>query len=226
MSIKKPELSGEAHIAYQPQVDTRQQDSSRRLEEKQRLSPIAYPDDEEEQKFRRYNTDFMTYQTIRSETKQENWGMVVRIVSSVLIIYSVLSFVLDVLGLFYSLFLHDSSHSFSFMDQETLVFIGMSDTAMKILSLVADIMIFVQGFIGLRTVGKNSKGAIKQLINLTILFMLVHVVIVITKLVISASYIDNYNWRSAKGEEHVSEEEIEKMETFVYGLILATFFLS
>ena len=102
---------------------------------------------------------------------------------------------------------------------------GLSSLLMKIASIFSDLLIFTQGFIGLRTVKKESKPAIKALLNLTIWFTVTHIIIVIVKLIISASYVDNYNW-GAINDDHMTVEDIENMETFVYGMIIASFFLS
>lgn len=226
MSFRHQEfVAGPMGGQYTAQIDSHPIDTNRVIHEGRKSTPIAYPEDEEDQKFRRYKTDFITYQTIRSETKQENWGMIVRIVSWILIIYAIVFFVIDTIGLGYSLF-SENSQDFMMTDKETLIFIGMSDTAMKIVSLISDVLIFLQGFYGIRTVKRNSQEAIKFLITLTIWFLVIHIVLVVVKLMISASYVDNYNWQSSEQQEHMSAEDIEKMETFVYGLIIATFFLS
>lgn len=236
MSFKKKEYKDDFEGGYALQEDTKGQNSGRIDNTKEMMKPIAYPEDEEDQNYKRYNTDFITYKTIRSEMTQENWCTVVKILSIALVIYASLTFLFDLVALFYRLFLQDSkSKNYEFMDQETLVFIGVDDSAFRCASLVSDvysqiygfsksILIFIQGYYGLVTVGLKTRAAIRRLITITIAFMVAHIVLVILKLIISASYIDNCNWREA-GED-LSEEEIQKMETFVYGLIIATFFLS
>ena len=236
MSFKKNVQKDDFEGGYALQEDTKNDKSGRVDNTKEMMKPIAYPEDDEDQNYKRYNTDFITYKTIRSEMTQENWCTVVKILSIALLIYASLTFLFDVVALFYRLFLQDSkSQEYEFMDQETLLFIGVNESALQCASLVSDIysqiygfaksiLIFIQGYYGLVTVGLKTRKAIKRLITMTIAFMATHIVLVILKLVISASYIDNCNWREAGAE--LTEEEIQKMETFVYGLIIATFFLS
>jgi len=225
MSFKNNNKHLDSGRAYAQQIDDEQpKESSRVRFTKDNLKPTPSPEDEDDQRFKTYNTDFITYKTIRSETTQENWATVVKIVSVILIIYSVIFFVIDFFGLIYALFIQENGNKYEFTDHETLVFMGMSDGALKAISLISDILIFIQGYYGLITVAKNSRDAINQLIMITVAFSATHIVLIIIKLIVSASYVGHYNWRNI--ESDMSEEEVEKMETFVYGLIIATFFLS
>ena len=111
-------------------------------------------------------------------------------------------------------------------DEATLFFIGMSDTKMKIISLISDVLIIGQGIYGLYCTNKNTRSIIRRLILTTIWLFAIHVVLIVTKLIISHSYVKSYHWREVDSQQNMNDEEIEEMEYFIYGLIVSTFLLS
>mmetsp|Transcript_4226 Transcript_4226/g.3551 ORF Transcript_4226/g.3551 Transcript_4226/m.3551 type:complete len:103 (+) Transcript_4226:352-660(+) len=102
----------------------------------------------------------------------------------------------------------------------------MSDTKMKAISLVSDVLILIQGLYGVYCTAKNSRTIIRRLIITTIWISVAHIFLIIIKLILSSTYVEKYNWREAESEETISQEDIEEMEYFIYGLIISTFFLS
>ena len=178
----------------------------------------AYKDEDDDFKFKKYKTDLATYKTIKAETSQDNWAAAVQIASIFLIIFSIWK-------LLYNIIYLPLDGNQTILNQDVLMVVGISNLAMKVVDVVWDILIFVQGVYGVRTArDKNSKVA--KLINLALVFFLTHVIAIIIKLIIAAGYIDNYDWNSFDGDEQMTDDEIQNQETFIYGLIIASFFLN
>lgn len=215
--------------SYRPQIDERAIENGSMVEMQNDKIPnfhlAAYKDEEDEEKFKNYKVDLITYKTIRAETTQENWTTIVRLLSYALIVFAIVKLGFDIFKLVYSLFYMPKDNDLYTMDKSTLVIVGVSDSALRVIDIISDIFIFIQGFYGIKTANDHD-SKVSRLINMTIIFTLIHIVAIILKLIISSGYVDNYNWNSMNESNQLTEDEIQTTETFIYGVIIATFFLN
>ena len=100
--------------------------------------------------------------------------------------------------------------------------VGFSGSAIKMVDIITDILIFIQGLYGVASSNRTT-SKISSLINLTLVFTVTHIVAIVLKLIISAGYVDNYNWENIEDDENMSDDEsqfIEMQQEFVYSIII------
>ena len=72
----------------------------------------------------------------------------------------------------------------------------------------------------------KSKDAIKQLMSASFWFTTCHWVLALCKLLIAATYIENFRWKNNDSKNHLFPEDIQEIEQFAYTIIIASFIIS
>ena len=156
MSFKRNDLGMNRSDNYHTQEDIEHNTHSPQSSLDQLQKLVAYPRSKQSEGIRQYGTDYITYKRIQSETVQNNWGVAVKILSVIIMIAAVIKFGYDATQIVTS-FLRENDEDkdvIGFIHDNSLFFEGISQVALGTVSLISDILIFIQGIYGIITVNK------------------------------------------------------------------------
>jgi hypothetical protein len=117
---------------------------------------------------------------------------VIKIISYVLIVFGVISGVLNFFGIFIDIGTNGSdSHNVHYSGGENAraTFLGTSDIFIRILDLVQNALVILQGWFGVKATDVDTVDSIRVLIRRSLILLAAHVVLMVFQMVIGASAV-------------------------------------
>lgn len=109
----------------------------------------------------------------KAEESRHTWSLVVKIVSICLIVIGAVRTLFDLFYLLDYLFFAGQNEKVHVNSGSGVEYTSMTESLLKALNLVVNLLIMVQGFIGFRAAYSENKDSVKRLIKISIAFVVI-----------------------------------------------------
>lgn len=164
-------------------------------------------------------------EVVKAEESKNTRRMIVRILSVIMIIFGILSAIIAAINLISELVASDEAdpHQVHFKQNgpfQSASFMGKVAVAIRLLEIINDILIAVQGYLSFKTTSKEHSDETLKMIYRILMFIGVYLVLQASQLIIAYFALKG---DASKETDKESKENIEGYNTLVAGILLTTF---